>query len=589
MKSFTKALKNQNNNIIHIDYDTVIERRINLFAFVCGVLTAFIGLLVLCSWYFGISNIFSLGKNFISMANVTGLMFLILGSSITLINKSRYNLKFHYLVYINAIIIMAVALLSLLDHATNFKYNLGNVFGNSRILFGLVPDNRMSFMTAICFIFSSISLLLAIKKSSKISILFGSLCFLIGFIIVQGYFYGVPYFYDGRTIPVALPTAILFIISSLGLIIANGKDTFPLRYFLGDSTRAKLMRTMLPAILLLEFIRDLAETLSLKNIDSTYALTNSIYDILAIIFSGIIITILSRSIGKLIDKNIEERKQAEKSQLILLEQLKESNKIIQYNLNQQNLLVEELSAAKDKLEVINSEKDKFFSIIAHDLRAPFNGFLGLTKIMAENITDFTLKEMQDMSHSMQKSAKNLFNLLENLLEWARMQRGVTEFKPEICSLDLLVKQIIDLSLEPAKQKNIRILNNIPVDCQIIADAPMLNSILRNLFSNAIKFTPKGGFVEIGITIKKSSDDWQSSDDYIIIYIKDSGIGMNSDTISKLFLIDQNVSSPGTENEPSSGLGLILCKEFVDMHGGKIWAESEEDKGSTFYFTVKYSV
>jgi signal transduction histidine kinase len=210
--------------------------------------------------------------------------------------------------------------------------------------------------------------------------------------------------------------------------------------------------------------------------------------------------------------------------------------------------------------------------------------LGLTKIIAEEYQNLTMKEIQEFGKNMQESANNLYDLLENLLEWSRMQRGVTEFNPEICMLSYLVKQNIDIAKEFAKQKDIQMINNLQEGSQVIADIPMLNTILRNIISNAVKFTSRGGIIEIGTTFLPS-DNIKPSDGSVVMYVKDSGIGMSTDRLSKLFKVDQKVSRPGTEGEPSTGLGLLLCKDFIEMHGGRIWVVSEEGKGSTFYFTL----
>ncbi|MCX6152957.1 MAG: PAS domain S-box protein [Candidatus Kapabacteria bacterium] len=240
------------------------------------------------------------------------------------------------------------------------------------------------------------------------------------------------------------------------------------------------------------------------------------------------------------------------------------------------VLVDELTQTKDTLEKINYEKDKFFSIIAHDLKGPFTGFLGLSRIIIEDFMDLSMKDVTELGKSMYDSADNLYRLLENLLEWSRMQRGVIDFSPDNYELYSIVKQNIEIVHEFAKQKQIELINNIPEGYRIYADIPMINTVFRNLISNAIKFTPRAGNIEIGIT-KKASDE--------TIYIKDSGIGMSEDILSKLFQIDQKVSRPGTENEPSTGLGLLLVKEYVEKHGGKIWVESQEGKGTTFFFSI----
>ncbi|MCX6153242.1 MAG: PAS domain S-box protein [Candidatus Kapabacteria bacterium] len=256
--------------------------------------------------------------------------------------------------------------------------------------------------------------------------------------------------------------------------------------------------------------------------------------------------------------------------------IKQAGTILQKKLSENALILNEI-----KLKEINSQKDKFFSIIAHDIKGPFTGFLGLTKVISEEFNELTMSELQEISLNLHESANNLYKLLENLLEWSRMQRGVTAFNPDSLLLHSLVYQNINIVHEFAKQKEITLFNLIPDNLYVTADIPMLNTVFRNLISNAIKFTPRAGKIEIGANIKSS----KASEDKIIIYVKDNGIGIDENTIDKLFQIDQKISRPGTENEPSTGLGLLLCKEFIEKHGGNIWAESKEGKGTTFYFTL----
>jgi signal transduction histidine kinase len=242
---------------------------------------------------------------------------------------------------------------------------------------------------------------------------------------------------------------------------------------------------------------------------------------------------------------------------------------------------EDIKIKNIELAELNASKDKFFSIIAHDLRSPFNGFLGLTKLMAEETKDFTLRELQDLSQKMQNSANNLYKLLENLLEWSRIQRGHTEFKPVKTKLGNIIRQCIEIESEYAKNKNIELIYNNSKSFEANIDIPMMETVLRNLVSNSIKFTERGGKVEIGMYMMPEGVEPSA----ICIYVKDNGIGMEKNRLEKLFKLDQNVTRPGTEKEHSTGLGLLLCKEFITKHGGKIWAESEENKGSTFYFTL----
>ena len=238
---------------------------------------------------------------------------------------------------------------------------------------------------------------------------------------------------------------------------------------------------------------------------------------------------------------------------------------------------QEIKQKNEELAKINAEKDKFFSIIAHDLRGPFNGILGLSKMMAEDLPTLTLVQAQKMASGMRDSATNLFRLLENLLEWSRLQRGITPFEPESFLLMSMMAESMQPVLDSANRKEIEISNAIPADLKVFADKNMLASTIRNLTSNAVKFTRKGGKV----TIAAKPGPGHS----VEISVSDTGIGMSPKMIDDLFRLDVKSNRKGTDNEPSTGLGLLLCKDFIEKHGGKIWVESKEGVGSTFCFTL----
>jgi PAS domain S-box-containing protein len=227
-----------------------------------------------------------------------------------------------------------------------------------------------------------------------------------------------------------------------------------------------------------------------------------------------------------------------------------------------------------------AEKDKFFSIISHDLRSPFNGFLGLTQMMADDLPNMTLDEIQNVAISMRQSATNLYRLLENLLEWSRMEQGIIPFSPTNIKLNEIVNQGLQTIMELANNKNISVSLNIPDEIWVFADSNIFETVIRNLASNAVKFTPNGGQVIISAKTVGQQN--------IEVSVKDSGIGMSSEILSKLFMITGNISRRGTNNEPSTGLGLFLCKGFIEKHGGRIWAESEEGKGTVFHFSIPFA-
>ncbi|MBS4057348.1 MAG: response regulator [Bacteroidales bacterium] len=230
-----------------------------------------------------------------------------------------------------------------------------------------------------------------------------------------------------------------------------------------------------------------------------------------------------------------------------------------------------------KMEKLNHDKDKFFSIIAHDLRSPFNAFLGLSEMMKEGIENFSQDELVTMVTSLNKSANNLATLLDNLFEWSHQQQGKTDFSPVDFDLAPQIAQLISLADEMITNKQLHIQFKLQDDLVIHADLHMFNTIVRNLVFNAIKFTPRGGSVTIAAK--------RHSKERGVISVADTGIGMPAELVENLFNIGYKTNRKGTEGEASTGLGLILCKEYVEKNDGNIWVESLEGVGSVFSFTI----
>jgi PAS domain S-box-containing protein len=237
---------------------------------------------------------------------------------------------------------------------------------------------------------------------------------------------------------------------------------------------------------------------------------------------------------------------------------------------------EEINLKNEQLQAINAEKDKFFSIIAHDLRGPLSSFVEATQILTDEAQTMGIEEIKDIAASMKMSAANIYSLLENLLEWSRLKRGGMDFVPEKLNLNKKFIECVNILSESARKKGITVEVNIPDNMEVFADSHMLETVIRNLVSNAIKFTTSGGLVNVSAGY---------IDHTVEVKIKDSGIGMPTELKNRLFQINEKTSRPGTEGELSTGLGLLLCKEFVEKHNGKIWAESEVGKGSTFSFII----
>ncbi|NCC73751.1 MAG: PAS domain S-box protein [Sphingobacteriia bacterium] len=238
-----------------------------------------------------------------------------------------------------------------------------------------------------------------------------------------------------------------------------------------------------------------------------------------------------------------------------------------------------LKENEHRLKELNATKDKLISIIAHDLKNPFNSIIGFSNLLKSEARNLDISEIEEFGKMIFNSASNAFQLLENLLDWARMQQGNIAYQPRNFVLAESVSESIETLNEVALQKDITLDSKIDVATLVHADENMIKTVLRNLLSNAIKFTKPGGRVEI--TSKENGD-------FLLVSISDNGIGISEANQKQLFEIGSGFTSRGTSNEKGTGLGLILCKEFIEKQGGKIRVESQENKGTTFTFTVPLS-
>lgn len=250
-------------------------------------------------------------------------------------------------------------------------------------------------------------------------------------------------------------------------------------------------------------------------------------------------------------------------------------KDINAKLKEKNELISE---QKNQLELLNIQKDKFFSIIAHDLRNPIYSFKLTSALLKDDFDNMDNDEKKEIISLLFESSINVTDLLENLLQWSRSQRNKIVFDPINLNLYELINNNFKLLHANAAQKSIKLINNFDNDDTCFADVNLLNTIFRNLISNAIKFTPNDGSITVGVVNNPTNDT-------IRIYFKDTGVGMDKITLEKLFRMDETITSIGTAGEKGTGLGLILCKEFVEKHAGKIWAESEVGLGTTFWIEL----
>ncbi len=235
-----------------------------------------------------------------------------------------------------------------------------------------------------------------------------------------------------------------------------------------------------------------------------------------------------------------------------------------------------LQRQQKELKKSNAQKDRFFSIISHDLRGALTSVLACSELLKDSLASNDCEEMKRLIESLDSTTRNTFSLLDNLLAWSRVQRNVIDYFPSVLSLLDVAMRTSELFEEPCERKEIEIEIDLSGKQRVLADRNMVETIIRNLISNAVKFTPRKGKITLSA---------REEGKYFRVSVRDTGGGLREENAAKLFRIDERVSALGTEGEKGTGLGLLLCKEFVEMHGGKIGVESEYGKGAEFWFTL----
>ncbi|OQY28831.1 MAG: hypothetical protein B6244_05955 [Candidatus Cloacimonetes bacterium 4572_55] len=244
-----------------------------------------------------------------------------------------------------------------------------------------------------------------------------------------------------------------------------------------------------------------------------------------------------------------------------------------------------ISKQRRKLIELNASKDSLLTIISHDMRNAFTSLLGYAEFLSESTIEFTPEESQQIATGLNDAIKKTYKLLGNLLDWAKLQRGEMIYHPQRIDLNEMVSTTVDFLWANANKKNIRVIFDVNPECRAYADQNMINTTLRNLVTNAIKFTDDGGLVEV-----RAHNSHIDGENCMEITVKDNGVGISVKRLGLLFRIDENnkIKTEGTDGEAGTGLGLILCKELIEKNRGHIWAESNEGMGSTFHFTLPAS-
>ncbi len=250
--------------------------------------------------------------------------------------------------------------------------------------------------------------------------------------------------------------------------------------------------------------------------------------------------------------------------------------MVEENAKQFVELNQQLEESQTRLEDLNASKDKFFSIIAHDLINPISAFKQMTKMLSDDFDDITLKELREILGAMKTTSHLLYELLDNLLNWSRAQTGKIQYNPDNYDISKVASETLQVLKLQAEKKNIKLINEVPPETYAYFDRNMISTVIRNLVSNSIKFTNENGFVKVYV---------RPNDDFLQILVEDNGLGMSPEVQEKIFKIDESFTQLGTAEEKGTGLGVILCKEFMTYHKGNLSVESEEGVGSKFILSI----
>ena len=655
-------------NTIKVKFFQIITRKESLL-----FLILFIAGLSLLGWISGKVILASISSAFIPIAQSTAILFIILSSYLVLNKKYRESPIIQSFSTAFVVLVILFCLHIFLDYLFNFPWDIENIFIKNPMTFGHVPMGRMSPITALLFIFISFGLLSNRQNVTNtvkyIGGGFSLVACLISSVLIIGYLYKAPLLYGSKIIPVALPTAVCFLLFSITLLRIFELKFWTYNLIKDNKISNQLLKWFLSIgifIVILQGYLITNHSVIINNLTLFVALVLFIViplNILLVVRVSSLIGIkLLTAEQKLKESEMEFRSLAESMPQIVwttradgwntyfnqqwvdytgltieesyghgwnipfhpedkqrawdawqdavnnyaeysidcrlrrhdgtyhwwlirgVPQINAGGEIIKWfgtctDIEKIKEAEQALIESEKQLLRLNADKDRFISILGHDLKNPFNSILGFSDILADEIDSLNKEKIKVIARNINNSAKNTSKLLNDILTWSSAQQGSIPFQPKVLNLLSTCNGVLDILDPGAFAKNITISGLKIEHVNVYADEDMLKTILLNLVSNAIKFTNSGG--KISINAEQNSEN-------VTISVSDNGVGISSDNLSKLFDISEVLSTKGTAGESGTGLGLLLCKEFVEKHGGKIWVESEEGKGSVFKFTLRIS-
>jgi signal transduction histidine kinase len=501
----------------------------------------------LVGWVFNITLFEKIMPQWIPMNKITAICFVMAAITLVIIMLNISGIIKKLLAFAFSFFIFSICLLTIYADIYSLQSGHESFLDNISFLnFFLPPQMRMTFITACNFILISFVLLLLSIWKTKTSDIAHFLIIpvtLISYFLPVSYILGVYSVSEMNEIAIALNADISFFAICTAVLLLR-PETWLLKIFSSGESGNIIARKLIPALIIIPLVigwlKINGERAGLFNPDEGVAIVTIIYTVCFLV----LVWLTARSV------NNEDRKR--------------------------RLIEEALRLREIELIELNATKDKFFNIVAHDLKNPFTSLLGSSELLYSNIEKLQTENIKDLALILNDSAKSGYAILQNLLDWSRSQTGLLKINPERINLGNLINENISTLQLQAANKQIRMSYINVENIFVFADKNMINTILRNILSNAVKYTYKSGNICVTTT---------TGNNEVIVSVKDNGIGIPADKIDKLFKIDSKNSTPGTENEQGTGLGLKLSKEFVEKLGGRIWVESVEDKGSEFKFSI----
>jgi signal transduction histidine kinase len=529
-------------DIIKSSFSRIIKRK-DLLLFIILIITG----ISLFGWFSGKMGLTSFSIKYIPIPHSSAVVFI--GLSILFFIK----FKFEQSGFVSSSVTLLVSfiafycILIFLNFIFNFTWDVENIFIKNPEKFGDVVIGRMSPITSLLFILICAGILSNRKMNyGTIRYFGGSFSFLAGIIssvLLIGYLYRAPLLYGSQIIPVSLPSAICFLLFSITLLRIYELKYWTFNLIKDNKVTRQLLKSFLPMVVLIVILEGFLDTVFSFN-DINPPLTAAFILLIVVFVTVFIILRVSAIIG---------------AQLLRAE--------------------ESLKKSEAQLRQLNADKDRFISILGHDLISPFNMLIGYSGLLLEDLRKLEIEDIENQLIQINNAAQNTFKLLEELLIWARTQSGKIPFCPRDLNFRDICRDTLTTLSQIANTKNITINYLTAENLNVFADADMLKTVIRNLVSNAIKFTNSNGVIEINA-------EGRAED--VLVSVSDNGVGIEPENVLKLFDFSYVLSTTGTADEKGTGLGLFICKEFVEKHGGKIWVESEKGKGSEFKFTIPVS-